>query len=60
MNVYTVTTYGDLTTLSQAVQGDIGVVINDNKTYILSADPYSTLSNWVELRFPTGAVSSVN
>lgn len=60
MNVYTVNTYGDLTTLSQAVQGDIGVVINDNKTYILSADPYSTLSNWVELRFPTGAVSSVN
>lgn len=60
MNVYTVQTYGDLTTLSQAVQGDIGIVINDNKTYILSADPYSTLSNWVELRFPTWAVSSVN
>jgi len=60
MNVYTVTTLGDLTTLSQARQWDIGVVTNDNKTYILSADPYSTLSNWVELRFPTWAVSSVN
>lgn len=60
MNVYTVNTYGDLTTLSQAVQWDIWVVVNDNKTYILSADPYSTLSNWVELRFPTWAVSSVN
>ena len=60
MNVYTVTTLWDLTTLSQAVQWDIWVVTNDNKTYILSADPYSTLSNWVELRFPTWAVSSVN
>ena len=60
MNVYTVATLGDLTTLSQARQWDIGVVTNDNKTYILSADPYSTLSNWVELRFPTWAVSSVN
>lgn len=60
MDVYTVTTLWDLTTLSQAVQWDIGVVTNDNKTYILSADPYSVLSNWVELRFPTWAVSSVN
>lgn len=60
MNVYTVATLWDLTTLSQAVQWDIGVVTNDNKTYILSADPYSVLSNWVELRFPTWAVSSVN
>lgn len=60
MNVYTVATLWDLTTLSQAVQWDIWVVTNDNKTYILSADPYSTLSNWVELRFPTWAVSSVN
>lgn len=60
MNTYTVSTLWDLTTLSQAVQWDIWVVTNDNKTYILSADPYSTLSNWVELRFPTWAVSSVN
>ena len=60
MNVYTVTTLWDLTTLTQAVQWDIWVVTNDNKTYILSADPYSVLSNWVELRFPTWAVSSVN
>ena len=60
MNIYTVATYGDLTTLSQAVQWDIGIVTNDNKTYILSSDPYSTLSNWTELRFPTWAVSSVN
>ena len=60
MNVYTVSTLGDLTTLSQAQQWDIWVVTNDNKTYILSADPYSVLSNWVELRFPTWAVSSVN
>lgn len=60
MNVYTVQTYGDLTTLSQAVQWDLWIVINDNKTYILSADPYSTLSNWTELLFPTSTVTSVN
>lgn len=60
MNVYTVSVLWDLTSLSQAKQWDIGVVTNDNKTYILSAEPYSVLSNWVELRFPTWAVSSVN
>ena len=60
MDVYTVSTVADLTTLSQATQWDIAIVTTDNTTYILSAEPYSTLSNWTQLLFPTGAVSSVN
>ena len=60
MNVYTVTNKSDLTTITNAVKWDIAIVTSENKTYILSADPYSTLSNWTELLFPTGAVSSVN
>lgn len=60
MTSYTVTNKSDLTTLSSAVKGDIWIVTSENKTYILSNDPYSTLSNWTELLFPTGSVSSVN
>lgn len=60
MTSYTVTNKSDLTTLTTAVKGDIWIVTSENKTYILSNDPYSTLSNWTELLFPTGSVSSVN
>lgn len=60
MNSYTVTNKSDLTTISNAVKWDIAIVTSENKTYILSEDPYSTLSNWTELLFPTGSVSSVN
>ena len=60
MNTYTVTNKSDLTTLTTATKWDIGIVTSENKTYILSNDPYSTLSNWTELLFPTGSVSSVN
>ena len=60
MTSYTVTNKSDLTTLTSAVKWDIWIVTSENKTYILSNDPYSTLSNWTELLFPTGSVSSVN
>ena len=60
MNVYTVTNKSDLITITNAVKWDIAIVTSENKTYILSQDPYSTLSNWTELLFPTWAVSSVN
>lgn len=60
MNTYTVTNKSDLTTLTTATKWDIGIVTSENKTYILSNDPYSTLSNWAELLFPTWSVSSVN
>jgi hypothetical protein len=45
-----------------AEQGDVAVRTDEEKTYILTADPASTLSNWQELLFPTsagGTVSSV-
>lgn len=60
MNTYTVTNKSDLITLTTATKWDIGIVTSENKTYILSNDPYSTLSNWTELLFPTWSVSSVN
>jgi hypothetical protein len=60
MTTYTVTNKSDLTTLTTAVKWDIWIVTSENKTYILSQDPYSTLANWTELLFPTGSVSSVN
>ena len=60
MTSYTVTNKSDLTTLTTAVKWDIWIVTSENKTYILSSEPYSTLSNWTELLFPTGSVSSVN
>jgi len=40
--------------------GDIVVRTDLNKSYILSATPSSTLSNWQELISPTSAVTSVN
>lgn len=46
--------------LSSAEVGDICVRTDLNKTFILKAEPYSTLANWQELLTPTDAVLSVN
>ena len=43
-----------------AQKGDICIRTDVSKTYILTADPASTLANWKELATPTDAVSSVN
>lgn len=59
-HVFTVNDVADLTTLSNASQWDTAIVINANATYILSADPYSTLANWILLPTPTSDVVSVN
>lgn len=40
--------------------GDVAVRTDQNKSYILSAEPASTLGNWQELLTPTDAVTSVN
>lgn len=56
MHAYSVATKNDLVTLSDAVAWDLWFVVDENKTYILTAEPYSTLSNWKEYT----AVSSVN
>ena len=59
-DTYTVSTTSDLTGLSSAEKGDIAIVTTDSETYILSADPYSTASNWKKLATPTDTVTSVN
>jgi hypothetical protein len=46
--------------LSSAEKGDVAVRTDLNKSFILTADPYSTLANWQELLTPTDAVLSVN
>ena len=46
--------------LTTAEKGDVAVRTDLNKSFILTADPYSTLANWQELLTPTAAVSSVN
>ena len=43
-----------------AQTGDVAVRTDENKSYILSAEPASTLGNWQELLTPTDAVTSVN
>jgi hypothetical protein len=60
MHTFTVQTKQDLTTLTEARAWDIWIVADDNQTYILQIDPYSTLSNWTELLTPTSSVTSVN
>ena len=59
-DTFTVTNKSDLTSLSSAQQWDIGIVTAESKTYVLSADPYSTAANWKEILAPTGWVTSVN
>lgn len=59
-DTFTVSTSSDLTTLTTAEQGDLAIVTTESKTYVLSADPYSTAANWKEILSPTGWVTSVN
>ena len=42
-----------------AERGDIAVRTDLNKSFVLAAEPATTLGNWVELRTPTDAVLSV-
>lgn len=59
-DTFTVASCSCLTTLSSAEKWDIAISTWDSKTYILSSDPYSTASNWKELKTPTDLVTSVN
>lgn len=59
-DTFTVSTSSDLTSLSSAEQWDLAIVTTESKTYVLSADPYSTAANWKEIISPTGWVTSVN
>lgn len=46
--------------LTAAQKGDICIRTDEKKTYILNADPSSKAENWVWLRTPDAAVTSVN
>lgn len=59
-NTFVVSSEAEMLKLSQAEIGDICVRNDVSKSYILKADPYSTLSNWQELKTPTDKVTSVN
>lgn len=43
-----------------AQKGDVCIRTDESKTYILSAEPASTLANWKEIVSPADAVTSVN
>ena len=43
-----------------AQRGDVCIRTDVNKTFVLRGTPASALSNWIELRTPTGTVLSVN
>lgn len=43
-----------------AQRGDVAIRADESRTYILSAEPASTLSNWLPLPTPTDLVLSVN
>ena len=58
-DTFTVTNKSDLTSLTNAEQWDLWIVTSENKTYILSQEPYSTLANWLEILVPN-TVTSVN
>lgn len=59
-DVYEANSEEEMLALSDAQVGDICVRSDVNKTYVLKAEPYSTLGNWVELKTPTDVVLSVN
>jgi hypothetical protein len=54
-DTYPVTSQAAMLAVVGAEKGDIAVRSDTNQTFILSAEPASTLSNWVELKSPTAA-----
>lgn len=59
-NTFVVASQTAMLALSTAQEGDVAVRTDLNKSFILKATPYSTLTNWQELLTPTDAVTSVN
>ncbi len=59
-NTYVVASQTAMLALTNAQEGDVAVRTDLNKSFILKAEPYSTLANWQELLTPTDAVTSVN
>jgi YVTN family beta-propeller protein len=59
VDTFVVNTQAAMLALS-AQKGDVAVRSDLNKTFILQAEPASTLANWQEMLTPTDAVLSVN
>lgn len=59
-DTFVVSSQAEMLALSTAQVGDVCVRTDLNKSFILKAEPYSTLANWQELLTPTDAVLSVN
>jgi hypothetical protein len=59
-DTFVVASQAAMLALSSAEKGDVAVRTDLNKSFILAADPYSTLANWQELLTPTDSVLSVN
>lgn len=59
---HTVSAESDLTGLSNANEGDVGIVTNPDptETYILSGSDPSQSGNWVKIAIETAPISSVN
>lgn len=56
---FIVTNVADLTSLTTANQGDVGIVTSTNESYILTTSDYTNLANW-ELILAPDSVISVN
>lgn len=62
-DVFSVADFCELTSNNFASIGDIGIVSNENKNYVLCSSgvgAYATQSNWKEVIFPVQVVTSVN
>ncbi|MGE4425005.1 MAG: hypothetical protein AB7G37_00970 [Solirubrobacteraceae bacterium] len=58
-DTFVVASQAAMLALSAAEQGDVCVRTDLSKSFILKADPASTLANWTELLSPTAPVQSV-
>jgi hypothetical protein len=58
-DTFVVSSEAAMLALTEAEKGDVAVRTDVNKTFILTASPYSTLGNWQELLTPTDSVTSV-
>ncbi|MEG3007077.1 MAG: hypothetical protein RR806_06370 [Oscillospiraceae bacterium] len=57
-DTFVVANQGEMLAVSAQV-GDVVIRTDSNKSYILQKSPSATLANWIELKSPTAAVSSV-
>ena len=59
-NTFVVSSQAAMLALSTAQEGDVAIRTDINKTFILRANGYATLENWLEILTPDDKVQSVN